>query len=79
MTEPDPTPHDGRLDTMLPGVPIGAKVALLAGTAGGLFAAIVASYVDSSRQFDALGAGILLGAIGALVIVLRSRRAHRKS
>ena len=49
---------------MLPGVSVAAKVALLAGLAGGLFAAIVMSYVDNTRQYQALAAGILLGAIG---------------
>jgi hypothetical protein len=76
MTEPDQPKHDGRLDTMLPGVSVGAKVALLAGLAGGLFAAIVMSYVDDTRQYQALAAGILLGAIGALVLTLRRRRTY---
>ena len=79
MTEPDQPKHDGRLDTMLPGVPLAAKVALLAGLAGGLFAAIVMSYVDNTRQNQALAAGILLGAIAAIVLILRSRRRYRDS
>jgi hypothetical protein len=79
MTEPDQTKHDGRLDTMLPGVSVGAKVALLAGLAGGLFAAIVVSYVDNTRQYQALAAGLLLGAVGAIALTLRERRRPRDS
>lgn len=79
MTEREPPTHDGRLDTMLPGVPVGAKIALLLGMAGGLFAAIVMSYVDNTLQYHALGAGILLGAAVALLITLRSRREHEDS
>jgi hypothetical protein len=79
MTEPDQTKHDGRLDTMLPGVSVGAKVALLAGLAGGLFAAIVVSYVDNTRQYQALAAGLLLGAVSAIALTLRERRRHRDS
>ena len=77
MTDSDPPQHDGRLDTMLPGVSVAAKVALLAGLAGGLFAAIVMSYVDNTRQYQALAAGILLGAIGAIALTIRSWRANR--
>lgn len=79
MTEPDQPRHDGRLDTMLPGVPLAAKAALLAGLAGGLFAAIVVSYVDNTRQFHALVAGILIGAIAALILTVRAFRTHRSS
>jgi hypothetical protein len=78
MTESDPPSHDGLLDTMLPGVPLGAKVALLAGLAGGLFAAIIASYVDNARQFQALAAGILIGAIAAIALTIRHRRASNR-
>ncbi len=74
MTDSDQSPHDGRLDTMLPGVSVAAKVALLAGLAGGLFAAIVVSYVDNTRQYHALAAGILLGAIAAIAITLHRWR-----
>jgi ABC-type Mn2+/Zn2+ transport system permease subunit len=77
MTEPDQPKHDGRLDTILPGVSVGAKVALLAGLAGGLFAAIVVSYVDNTRQYQALAAGILLGVVGAIGLTLRSRSRNR--
>ena len=73
MTDPEPPQHDGRLNTMLPGVPLAAKVALLAGLAGGLFAAIVMSYVDDTRQYQALAAGVLLGGIAAVVLTLRRR------
>ena len=79
MTEPDQPRHDGRLDTMLPGVSLGAKAALLAGLAGGLFAAIILSYVDNTRQYQALAAGFILGIIGALVLTVRSRRRYRDS
>jgi membrane associated rhomboid family serine protease len=79
MTDPDQPRRDGRLETMAPGVPVAAKVALLAGLAGGLFAAIVTSYVDNSRQFQVLAAGILAGAIGAVVLTLRKRRLDRNS
>jgi len=71
MTDPDPPNHDGRLDTMLPGIPLGAKAALLAGLAGGLFGAIVMSYVDSARQFQVLAVGIAIGSIAALVLMAR--------
>ena len=74
MTDSEPPKHDSRLDTMLPGVPIGAKVALLAGLAGGLFAAIIMSYIDTTREYQALGAGILIGALAAIVLTLRSHR-----
>ncbi len=74
MTEPEPPEHDGRLDTMFPGVPIGAKIALLAGLAGGLFGAIVMSYIDNTRQYQVLVAGILLGGITALALTFRNRR-----
>ncbi len=79
MTDSDPTEHDGRLDTMLPGVPLAAKVALLAGLAGGLFAAIVTSYVDNRYQNQVLVAGIVLGALVALLITVQSRIRNRKS
>ena len=79
MTDPGQPNHDGRLDTMLPGVSVAAKVALLAGLAGGLFAAIVMSYVENTRQYQALAAGILLGAIAAIVLTLRSRRKYHDS
>ena len=79
MTDPEPPPHEGRLDTMLPGIPIAAKVALLAGLAGGLFAAIVMSYVDNTRQYHALATGVILGAIAALVLALRSMLRNRHS
>ncbi len=79
MTDPDRPRHDGRLDSMAPGIPVAAKVALLAGLAGGLFAAIVMSYVESSRQYQVLAAGILAGAIGAVVLTLRNRRSDRNS
>lgn len=74
-----PPPHDGRLDTMLPGVPLAAKVALLAGLAGGLFAAIVTSYVDNRYQYQVLAAGIGLGTIAAVVLTLRSQLQKRRS
>ncbi len=73
MTDSDQPQHDGRLDTMLPGVSVAAKIALLAGLAGGLFAAIVTSYVDNRWQYQALAAGLLLGAIAALVLTIRNR------
>lgn len=74
MTEPEPPEHEGRMDTMLPGVPLGAKVALLAGLAGGLFAAIIMSYIDNTRQYQALAAGVLLGLVAAVVLTARNRR-----
>lgn len=77
MTDSEPPRHDGRLDTMLPGVPLAAKVALLAGLAGGLFAAIVMSYVDNRYQYHVLVAGILLGAVAAGVLTLRARGGYR--
>ncbi len=79
MTDSDQPQHDGRLDTMLPGVSIAAKVALLAGLAGGLFASIVMSYVDNRWQYQALAAGILLGAIAALALTIRNRSKERQS
>ncbi len=79
MTDPDQPQHDGRLDTMLPGVSIAAKVALLAGLAGGLFASIVMSYVDNRWQYEAMAAGILLGAIAALALTIRNRSKYRES
>jgi hypothetical protein len=79
MTEPEQPKHDGRLDTMLPSVPLAAKATLLAGLAGGLFAAIVVSYVDNTLQYHALVAGILIGAIAALIVTVRTFRAHRPS
>lgn len=77
MTDPDQARHDGRMDTMLPGMPLAAKAALLAGLAGGLFVAIVYSYVDNTRQYQALAAGLILGAVAALLLTVRSRRNHR--
>ncbi|TXG82254.1 MAG: hypothetical protein E6R14_06910 [Thermomicrobiales bacterium] len=79
MTDSEPPKHDGRLDTMLPGVPLAAKVALLAGLAGGLFAAIVMSYVDNTRQYQVLIAGIALGALVALMLAVRQWRRYRDS
>lgn len=79
MTDPDPPNHDGRLDTMLPGIPLGAKAALLAGLAGGLFGAIVMSYVDSARQYQVLVVGIAIGAITALVLMARHWLRQRDS
>lgn len=79
MSEQEHNHHDGRLDTMLPGVPISAKVCLLAGAAGGLFAAIVFSYVDDSWQYHALAAGLFLGGLGALIMTLRNRHAYHDS
>ncbi len=79
MTDPDPSKHDGRLDTMLPGIPLGAKAALLAGLAGGLFGAIVMSYVDSGRQYQVLAVGIAIGSITALVLMARHWLRQRDS
>ena len=79
MTDSDPPKHDGRLDTMLPGIPLGAKAALLAGLAGGLFGAIVMSYVDSARQYQVLVVGIAIGAITALVLMARHWLRQRDS
>jgi hypothetical protein len=79
MTNPNRPRHDGRLDSLAAGIPVAAKVALLAGLAGGLFAAIVASYVEGSRQYQVLAAGILTGAIAAVALTLRNRRQDRNS
>ena len=73
MTEPDPSLHDGRMDTLAPGVPLAAKAALLAGLAGGLFAAIVMSYVDNRYQYHVLAAGLVLGAVAAILLTLREK------
>lgn len=71
MTQPDPE-RPSRMENLLPGVPLGSKVALMLGVAGGLFAAIVISYTDPDRQFQALGVGITVGAIAAIALWLRS-------
>jgi hypothetical protein len=67
------------MESLLPGVPLQAKIALLLGTAGGLFAAIVLSYTDADRQYLGLGFGIALGTVAALFLSLRARRAKRDS
>ena len=65
------------MESLLPGVPLQAKVALLLGLAGGLFTAIVLSYVDADRQYPGLGAGVALGAAAALFLTWRARRTAR--
>jgi hypothetical protein len=62
------------MESLLPGVPVQAKIALLLGLAGGLFAAIVLSYVDADRQYLGLGIGIALGLGAALYLTWRVRR-----
>ena len=76
MIDPDPE-RESRMETLVPGVPIQAKIALLLGVAGGLFAAIVLSYTDADRQYLGLGAGIALGLIAAIWLTWRARRASQ--
>ena len=61
------------METMLPGMPVAARVALYIGLAGGLFAAIVLSYVNADWQYRALVLGIMIGAVTAAVLTFRSR------
>jgi hypothetical protein len=75
MTDPGPE-RESRMETLLPGVPVQAKIALLLGVAGGLFAAIVLSYTDADRQYVGLGIGIAVGIIAALVLSWRARGAN---
>jgi hypothetical protein len=75
MTDPGPE-RESRMETLLPGVPVQAKIALLLGLAGGLFAAIVLSYTDADRQYVGLGIGIAVGIIAALVLSWRARGAN---
>ena len=50
------------------------RSALLAGLAGGLFAAIVMSYIDNRYQYHVLAAGLLIGLLGAILLTLRENR-----
>lgn len=67
------------MESLVPGVPVEAKIALLLGLAGGLFAAIVVSYADPERQYLALGIGIVTGIVVAIVLTGRSIRNSRSS
>lgn len=67
------------MESLLPGLPVEAKAALLAGLAGGLFAAIVFSYAAPDWQYRALAIGIGVGMAGALALWLRSIRTRKSS
>ncbi len=64
------------MDNLAPGVPVAAKVLLLLGMAGGLFATIVLSYAASRWQYLGVGIGIGFGILGAAVVTLRARRSN---
>lgn len=67
------------MESLVPGVPVEAKIALLLGLAGGLFAAIVVSYTDPDRQYLALGIGIVAGIVVAIALTGRSIRNSRST
>lgn len=73
MTDPTP-PRESRMETLAPGVPVQAKIALLLGVAGGLFVTVVLSYADPDRQFWGIGIGLALGIAAAIILFVRSRR-----
>ena len=62
------------MDNLAPGVPVAAKVALLLGVAGGLFVTIILSYADPDRQLWGIGIGLVLGAIGGVLVSVRAKR-----
>ena len=68
------------MDTLAPGVPVAAKIALLLGLAGGLFVTIILSYTDPDRQFWGIGIGLTLGVLAAALVSVRAkRRDHHRS
>lgn len=78
MTDPAPE-RPSRMETLAPGVPLAAKVALLAGLAVGLFATIVLSYANPDREYLGIGLGIAAGILTAIALTLRSLRGARSS
>jgi hypothetical protein len=76
MSEPS-RQRESRMESLAPGIPVGAKVALLLGLAGGLFLAIILSYTDPDAQYLGLGIGIGLGLVAALVVLIRDKRGNR--
>jgi uncharacterized membrane protein YadS len=67
------------MDTLAPGMPVAAKIALLLGVAGGLFVTIILSYADPDRQLWGIGIGLTLGAIAAVLLSARAKlRIHRR-
>ncbi len=74
MTETDNDKRGSRMETLAPGVPVAAKLALLLGLAGGLFVTIILSYAAPAWQYFGLGIGIGLGLIGAGFLAVRAKR-----
>jgi hypothetical protein len=79
VNDQPPSQREGRLDNLAPGVPVGAKIALLLGLAGGLFVTIILSYADPERELWGIGIGIALGILAAIMLAVRSRRQDRHS
>lgn len=78
IQEPE-QPHAGRMDDLASGVPLVAKLFLLAGLAGGLFLAIVLSYTNPDRQIAGLAISIGVGIVGALLVTIRKKRKQHDS
>jgi hypothetical protein len=55
-------------------VPLGARVALLAGTAGGMLAGLVASHWRESLTAPLIGTGVAIGLAGAIVLAIPANR-----
>lgn len=70
---PDRRPSAGPLSELLGHIPPASKLALTAGTALGLFVAIVLAEVRSALATPALVAGIAGGVVAAILLWRRAR------